>query len=250
MYEGRAECGRGQFRCAHGGSVACGRCRVVRDHSRIEQQAVLMVAAGRPDRAGSDPDGPPPQAGSTTNSILCASEDAVGGSPCSDGGWWTPACRTASLPASGSRPSRRRAGPHRGTGSSAVPRNAPVPTPCRPFSTPWPPGVNARATSPRRQAPAPGARPLFEIAVLGCQTDEARALLPWEAGRGRCSGPSRTGSGIRPPDVVQSDEVSTGATAGPTVEQEQASTTDKDSAPDLVDAAGLTTEPEGGDDEG
>ncbi|WGP14468.1 MULTISPECIES: RNaseH domain-containing protein [Streptomyces] len=52
------------------------------------------------------------------------------------------------------------------------------------------------------------------------------------------------------PMLVQSDEASTGATAGPTVEQEQGSTTDDDSDPDLMDAAGLTTEPEGGDDEG
>lgn len=52
------------------------------------------------------------------------------------------------------------------------------------------------------------------------------------------------------PMLVQSDEASTGATAGPTVEQEQASTTDNHSDPDLMDAAGLTTEPEGGDDEG
>ncbi|WP_097900038.1 pPIWI_RE module domain-containing protein [Streptomyces sp. b94] len=52
------------------------------------------------------------------------------------------------------------------------------------------------------------------------------------------------------PMLVQSDEASTGATAGPTVEQEQGSTTDNDSDPDLMDAAGLTTEPEAGDDEG
>ncbi|WP_241989793.1 MULTISPECIES: RNaseH domain-containing protein [unclassified Streptomyces] len=54
------ECGRVRCRCLHGGGVPCGRCCVVRHHSRTEQQAVLTVTAGRPDRAGPDPEGHAP----------------------------------------------------------------------------------------------------------------------------------------------------------------------------------------------
>ncbi|MFF3259556.1 RNaseH domain-containing protein [Streptomyces sp. NPDC002932] len=52
------------------------------------------------------------------------------------------------------------------------------------------------------------------------------------------------------PMLVESAENSTGATAGPTAEQEQGSAMGNDTDPELVDAAGLTTGPVGGDGEG
>lgn len=115
---------------------------------------------------------------------------------------------------------------------------------------------------------------LLEIAVLGCHTnddpgalavgkpDEAEALAlavhqlrqaPDYAAALSLPLPLHLAGLAQAyvlPMLVEGDGSSAGATAGPTVEQNQESTTDNDSDPDLVDAAELTTEPEEGDDEG
>ncbi|MFD9715765.1 pPIWI_RE module domain-containing protein [Streptomyces sp. NPDC059076] len=52
------------------------------------------------------------------------------------------------------------------------------------------------------------------------------------------------------PMLAEGDESSAGETAGSTVAQDHRSATEDDADPDLMVAAGLTTEPEGGDDEG
>ncbi|MEK8170850.1 RNAseH domain-containing protein [Streptomyces sp. M19] len=227
------------------------------------------MAAGRPDRARSDPDGPRP-AGRLDDELRLVRVRGCGGREAAQwwglaepgkphgqpAGFWAQAISSQGRASSGDRifySTTERPGTH--AVSPALDR----------LTT----RVNAAGNLTSQAGTSAWNPTLLEIAVLGCHVDDHPGALargkPDEAEALALAvhqlrqAPDYAAALSLPlplhlaglaqayvlPMLVEGDGSSAGATAGSTVEQDQGSTTDNDSDPDLVDAAGLTMEPEG-----